>query len=93
MGILYLVVSAELLATLCGHQKRRKRSKVTKRSAIEQSRVWLQSEIVMLGTIAQRVPDRVLHWNAPALTFDEREATAFVRRQYREGWEIDALVS
>ena len=51
------------------------------------------TETVMLGTIAQRIPDRVLHWNAASLAFDEREATALVRRQYRKGWEIGALVS
>ena len=49
------------------------------------------TEIVMLGTIAQRVPDRVLRWHASALTFDDVQATALVRRQYRKGWEIETL--
>lgn len=49
------------------------------------------TEIVMLGTIAQRVPDRILRWDAAALAFDDPAATALVRRQYRPGWEIEAL--
>ena len=49
------------------------------------------TEIVMLGTIAQRVPGRRLVWDAARLRFDDPAATALVRRQYRKGWEIDAL--
>ncbi len=49
------------------------------------------TEIVMLGTIAQRVPGRRLVWDAAKLRFDDPTATAFVRRHYRKGWEIDAL--
>jgi predicted dehydrogenase len=49
------------------------------------------TEIVMLGTIAQRLPDQVLRWNAKALTFDNPAATALVRRHYRQGWEIPTL--
>lgn len=49
------------------------------------------TEMVMLGTIAQRVPGRRLVWDAPRLRFDDPAATALVRRQYRPGWEIDAL--
>lgn len=41
VSILHLIVTAGLLSILRGHQKRRKRSKITKRSAIEQSRVGL----------------------------------------------------
>lgn len=50
------------------------------------------NETVMLGTIAQRLPGRRLTWNAKAMTLDDAEATALVRRQYRKGWEIDALI-
>ena len=49
------------------------------------------NEIVMLGTIAQRVPGRRLVWDAAKLRFDDPAATALVRRSYRKGWEIDAL--
>jgi predicted dehydrogenase len=49
------------------------------------------TEIVMLGTIAQRVPGRRLVWDDARLRFDDPAATALVRRQYRKGWEIDAL--
>ena len=49
------------------------------------------NETVMVGTVAQRLPDRELRWDAPALSFDDAEATALVRRPYRKGWEIDAL--
>ena len=49
------------------------------------------NETVMVGTVAQRLPDRVHKWNAGALSFDSPEATALVRRKYRKGWEIDAL--
>ncbi|MBI5693824.1 MAG: Gfo/Idh/MocA family oxidoreductase [Verrucomicrobia bacterium] len=49
------------------------------------------NETVMLGTIAQRVPGRRLVWDAAGLRFNDPAATALVRRQYRPGWEIDAL--
>ncbi len=49
------------------------------------------TEIVMLGTIAQRIPGRRLAWDAARLRFDDPAATALVRRPYRKGWEIDAL--
>jgi predicted dehydrogenase len=51
----------------------------------------LLTEIVMLGSIAQRVPGKRLVWDSANLRFDDRAATALVRRQYRKGWEIDAL--
>jgi len=49
------------------------------------------NETVMIGTVAQRLPDRVHKWNAGALSFDSSEATALVRRNYRKEWQIDAL--
>ena len=49
------------------------------------------NETVMIGTVAQRLPEKKLAWNAAALAFDDTEATALVRRRYRKGWEIDAL--
>ena len=53
----------------------------------------LLTEIVMLGTIAQRVPGRRLQWNADRLTFDDPAATALVRRHYRKGWAIEGLTT
>ena len=49
------------------------------------------NETVMVGTIAQRLPGRMLKWSAPVLSFDDAEANTMVRRRYRKGWEIDAL--
>lgn len=49
------------------------------------------NETVMVGTVAQRVPDRELKWDAPTMKFDDAGATAMVRRPYRKGWQIDAL--
>lgn len=49
------------------------------------------NETVILGTIAQRLPERRLLWDAKAMTFDDPAATALVRREYRKGWEIEAL--
>ena len=49
------------------------------------------NETVMVGTIAQRLPGRMLKWSAPVLCFDDAEASTMVRRRYRKGWEIDAL--
>ena len=49
------------------------------------------NETVMVGTIAQRLPGRMLKWSAPVLSFDDAEASTMVRRRYRKGWEIDAL--
>lgn len=49
------------------------------------------NETVMIGTVAQRVPGRTLKWNAEALSFDDAKATGLVKRQYRKGWQIDAL--
>ncbi|MEM0896647.1 MAG: Gfo/Idh/MocA family oxidoreductase [Verrucomicrobiota bacterium] len=49
------------------------------------------NETVMVGTVAQRLPEQTLKWDADSLSFDTPEATALVRRQYRKGWEMDAL--
>ena len=49
------------------------------------------NETVMVGTVAQRLPDRELKWDAPAMKFNDADATARVRRPYRKGWQIDAL--
>jgi hypothetical protein len=50
------------------------------------------NETVMAGTVAQRLPERLLKWDAPSLCFDDPEATPLARRSYRKGWEIESLV-
>ena len=47
----------------------------------------------MIGTVAQRLPDRAHKWNAGGLSFDSPEATALVRRSYRKEWQIPALMA
>lgn len=50
------------------------------------------TEAVLLGTVAVRFRDTTLDWNARRLQFDNvKEANAFVRRQYRNGWEVAGL--
>lgn len=50
------------------------------------------TEAVLLGGIAARFPQTTLDWDAAALAFPQnREATRFVRREYRQGWEVKGL--
>jgi hypothetical protein len=44
------------------------------------------TEAVIVGTVAGNFPNRALRWDSAALAFDDAEATALVRREYREGW-------
>ncbi|MEZ5964939.1 MAG: Gfo/Idh/MocA family oxidoreductase [Planctomycetota bacterium] len=46
------------------------------------------TEAVLVGTIAGRFPGKALQWHSDELKFDAKEATALVKRSYREGWEI-----
>jgi predicted dehydrogenase len=50
------------------------------------------TEVCMVGTIAERLPGRMLKWNAQNMTFDDPQATALVTKPYRRGWELAALV-
>lgn len=46
------------------------------------------TETVLLGTVAIRVPDTLLHWDARRMRFPGHpEAEKYVRRHYRKGWE------
>lgn len=46
------------------------------------------TETVLLGTIAARVPGKLL-WDSKKMKFtNSDEATAFVTREYRKGWEL-----
>lgn len=50
------------------------------------------SEAVLLGTVAVRMPDRALEWDAKAMRIPNcREAERFLRRGYREGWGVKGL--
>lgn len=47
------------------------------------------TEMVLLGAAAQRLPNRLLRWNAEKMEFiNEPEANALVRRDYRQGWSL-----
>lgn len=50
------------------------------------------TEAVLLGSVAVRFPQTTLHWDAANLRFtNEPAANLFVRRHYREGWEVEGL--
>jgi predicted dehydrogenase len=50
------------------------------------------TESVLLGCLATRFPDQTLEWNATSLTITNVEAAnRFVRKHYREGWEVEGL--
>lgn len=47
------------------------------------------SETVLMGNLAIRYPDRPLAWNGEAMEVTtNKDANAYVRRQYREGWGL-----
>ena len=47
------------------------------------------SETVLMGNLAIRFPDRKLLWNGEAMEItNDADANAYVRRQYREGWQL-----
>jgi predicted dehydrogenase len=50
------------------------------------------TESVLLGCLATRFPKTTLEWDADKLTVtNSTEATRFVRRKYRKGWEVEGL--
>ena len=50
------------------------------------------TETVLLGNIAIRYRDQTLEWDAERMRFSNlSEANQHVRRDYREGWEVDGL--
>lgn len=50
------------------------------------------SETVLLGTVAVRMPDRVLQWDAKAMRVPNYpEAERYLRRKYRDGWTVRGL--
>jgi predicted dehydrogenase len=47
------------------------------------------TETMLLGNIAVRVGGGAkLTWNAEAMTFDNADATKFVTKEYRKGWDL-----
>ncbi|MEI6647506.1 MAG: Gfo/Idh/MocA family oxidoreductase [bacterium] len=47
------------------------------------------AEAILLGTVAIRVPNTVLQWDARRLTIQNNiEANRFLGREYRKGWEL-----
>ncbi|MEQ8788792.1 MAG: Gfo/Idh/MocA family oxidoreductase [Pirellulaceae bacterium] len=50
------------------------------------------TETVLLGTIASRVANKKLQWDSKNLVFpNSPEATAYVKQDYRDGWEVKGL--
>ena len=50
------------------------------------------TEAVLVGATADRASGQWLEWNAKALQFQNNaEASALVRREYREGWKVPGL--
>jgi len=50
------------------------------------------TEAILLGTVACRFPKTTLEWDSKQLQFPNvKEADAFVRRRYRQGWEVKGL--
>ena len=50
------------------------------------------TEAVLLGTVATRVPDTVLQWESAAMKIPNcPKAERFLRRVYRQGWEVQGL--
>ena len=47
------------------------------------------TEAILLGTVAIRVPDQLLEWDAANMKFPNYpEANKYIRRKYRKGWEV-----
>lgn len=47
------------------------------------------TEAILLGTVAVRMPETELKWNASAMRFtNNAEANKLLKRKYRAGWEV-----
>ncbi len=50
------------------------------------------TEAILLGTVAIRVPGKTLEWDAARMTIpNEPKANRFLRRAYRDGWQVAGL--
>jgi predicted dehydrogenase len=47
------------------------------------------TEAILLGTVAIRVPDELMEWDAANLKITNNDqANGYIRRTYREGWQV-----
>jgi len=47
------------------------------------------TESILLGTVAIRVPDKILEWDSENMNFpNNADANKFLRRNYRDGWQV-----
>ena len=47
------------------------------------------TEAILLGTVAIRVPDKLLEWDNVKMKFpDYPDANKYLRRNYRKGWKV-----
>ena len=47
------------------------------------------TEMVLMGNLAVRFPDRQLLWNGEAMEVtNDKDANAYVKREYRDGWHV-----
>jgi hypothetical protein len=47
------------------------------------------SEMVLMGNLAVRFPNKRLLWDGPKMEVtNNKDANAYVRRTYREGWSL-----
>ena len=50
------------------------------------------TEAILLGTVAIRNPDQKLEWDTKALSIKNNPAAnKLIKRNYREGWEVDGF--
>jgi predicted dehydrogenase len=50
------------------------------------------TESVLLGSVASRFPNTTLEWDAANLRFsNNQQASQYLRRTYRRGWEVEGL--
>ena len=50
------------------------------------------TEAILLGTVAIRVPGKVLEWDSARLKFPNYpEAEKYLRRKYRKGWRVNGI--
>ena len=49
------------------------------------------AEMVLMGNLAVRFPNRLLLWDGEKMQVtNDKNANAYVRREYREGWKLQA---
>ena len=50
------------------------------------------TEAILLGTVAIRNPDQKLEWDTKALSIKNNpSANKLIKRNYREGWEVEGF--